>query len=203
MEDEEHTVPYVPPELVGDISSFLPTKMRRVMRVVSSAWNRGVVSRHAFCDPFCVSFYQYAGRGTLNVLKFLYKNGADIHATTSGLLLYIACSDGQLATAKWLSGRGVSVRSQEVDLFLNACASGHLEMAQWLVEQGADIHAQDDKAFISACVNGHLEVAKWLQEQGADIRAQGGRAFISASQYGHLEVVKWLEEQGADIHAWL
>jgi ankyrin repeat protein len=127
--------------------------------------------------------------GHLKIVKYLVKQGADIHAVND-LALQVAARYGHREVVQYLNN--IKERKLTMNLneqLFNECENGNLDKVKRLVKQGADIHADD------------LNKVKQLVEQGANIHARDDLALRLAAEYGHLEVVKFLVEQGANIHA--
>ena len=136
-----------------------------------------------------------ASLGTLALVRYFLKLGADLHAMDEEAL-YLAADNGHLDVVKYLVELGAD---NEYALKLVA-RDGHLDIVKYLVEQGADIHARDEDALRSAAMNGHLDVVKYLVELGANIHARNEEALVVAAGNGHLDVVEYLVELGANLH---
>ena len=145
-------------------------------------------------------FYETAGRGVLDVVKFLAEHGANIHKDYENALC-LASNLGRLNIVKYLVEQGADIHTVEDRPLRQASHNGYSDIVKCLVEQGADIHALDDSALRWASCNGHLDVVKYLLEQEANIHARDDGALRWASEDGHLDIVKYLVEHGADIHA--
>jgi len=192
---------YIPPEIVGEIGVLLSPASQRTLRLVSSAWNAGIVSQHAFCDPNPKYLNLIKNvTATIETMDFLVNNGARPLCWPLSMYFIDSCENGHLATAKWLAKQGANIHICYDISFVRACENGHLPIAKWLKEQGVDILIRGDEAFIIACEHGRLEVVMWLVEQGVDIHIHNDVSFLSACYRGHLPIAKWLKEQGVDIH---
>ena len=138
--------------------------------------------------------------GHLENVKFLLKNGANIHAY-SDYALRFASECGHIEVMKLLIEAGADIHACSDDALRLASRHGHIEIVKLLIDHGADIHAHSDLALISASMYGHIEIVKLLIDLGADIHACSDLALRYASQFGYTETVKLLIEAGADIHA--
>jgi ankyrin repeat protein len=81
---------------------------------------------------------------------------------------------------------------------VKACSDGNLAVAKWCVEQGAYIQMWEGMALRYAAENGHLVVVRYLIEQGADIHAGYDWALRFAAEDGHLKVVNHLRKVAGD-----
>jgi ankyrin repeat protein len=121
-----------------------------------------------------------AEHGQLEACRVLLEAGADAHAISSytGIdALYIACADGNLAIARELLSRGVSLaarKSGPSDLgytpLMAAVLSGNLELVRHLVEAGADVNAvarTGDTALKWAKEQRQQAIYAYLKQQGA------------------------------------
>ena len=131
---------------------------------------------------------------SVEVLKNLIKEGADIHACDD-CVLRLAAQNGHLNAAKLLVKNGADIHARGDWALWWAACNGHLDVVKYLLENGADMHAWDDCVLGVAACNGHLDVVKYLVKNGADIHAESDYALRYASGMGHLDVVKFLEKQ--------
>ena len=195
-------IPYIPPEMVGEISSLVRTKMRRSMRLVSRTWNRGVLALHSFCEPNGFRDY-YVEHGDKDILAFLYENGADIHYNLDGDLIR-ACMWGSLDMVKWLVDQGAHIHAGHSQPFLEAMVRHHVDIMEWIVQQGMDIHKYGGfrcfhkygafRSFETACERGDLVMAKWMKAHGFDIHAYDDSALRMATRYRRTNICVWFEE---------
>ncbi len=101
---------------------------------------------------------------SVEVLKQLVKEGADIHAWNDDALRW-AAENGHLSVVKFLVKSGADIHAYNDDVLRLAAQNGHLSVVKFLVKNGADIHAWNDDALKWAADNGHLDVVKYLESQ--------------------------------------
>jgi len=100
--------------------------------------------------------------GSLEIVKFLIENGANIHVWNDWTLRW-AARNGHLEIVKYLVEKGANIHVMDERALHWAAENGHLEIVKYLVENGADIHAGNDYALCWAAERGHLKVVKYLQ----------------------------------------
>ena len=136
---------------------------------------------------------KYVGKiDEVNTIKYLLKNGADIHADDD-YALRSCVKKGYLKVVKYLIEQGADIHTRNDSSLRFASEYGRLETVKYLVEQGANIHANDDEALINAALSRNLDVVKYLVEQGANIHVNNDEALRRSVEYDHLEVVKYLK----------
>lgn len=152
------------------------------------------------------------------IIKWLLKNGADVHYDTDYALLTsikhsfyktknktspsMYDSDGNIIRIiKILLEAGADVHAENNESLIEACKGGYLIIVKLLLAAGADIHARNNQALIDASANGHFHIVNILLKKGADVHAQDDQALISAVRRGRPEIVKLLLAKGANIHA--
>jgi ankyrin repeat protein len=130
---------------------------------------------------FCMACEQWkkegltecAKNGSLEGVKYLVENGADVHAGKD-LPLSLASSNGHLEVVEYLIIEGkADVHSWKEEALRKASQHGHLKVVRYLVEVGgADVracenHTDCESAMQLAIMNGHLAVMTYLESQGA------------------------------------
>jgi ankyrin repeat protein len=154
--------------------------------------------------------------GSLQDVKFLLENGADVNAQgheTNGYPLEAAIYRCSKSLVSMLLEKGADVNTQvghygnvlQATLaFGDYCGE---EIISMLLNKGTDINAQGgyygNALQAAACVK-NKAVVSMLLEKGADINAQGGyygNALQAAACFENKAVVSMLLEKGADINA--
>ncbi len=105
--------------------------------------------------------------GSLSLVKYFLKQGADLHAMNE-FVLRSAAMNGYLDVVKYLVEQGADFHANDEEALRWAAWYGHLDVVKYLVEQGADLHMVDEWALRFAAKGGHLDIVKYLVEQGAD-----------------------------------
>ena len=150
--------------------------------------------------------------GILSLVKYYFKQGADLHDRGEWSLGW-AANNGHLDVVKYLIEQGADLHAGDEFALRWAANNGHLDVVKYLVdvvnkgrashvflvEHGADLHVRDEEALRWAAANGHLDVIKYLVEHGANIHDRNDDALKRAAINGKLDVVKYLLEQGADL----
>ncbi len=144
--------------------------------------------------------FKAAGEGSVEVLRFLIAQGADVTAGDN-LAIITAARQGHMDIVRVLVENGVEASVACNMPVIAVIAGGHIDMVRWLIENGADVAAGDSEAVMVAAARGHIDIVKLLIENGANVTAQSNRAIIEASRSGHTDIVKLLIENGADVSA--
>ena len=125
---------------------------------------------------FTALHYACIDHGSLEVLRYLFENGADVNACSS------------------------------VTPLMMAVENGHVSAVTFLTERGADVTLTDEcgcKALHYACINNSSpEVFSCLLEKGADINAclnDGMTPLMIAAEDSLVNVVTFLIKQGANV----
>jgi hypothetical protein len=120
-------------------------------------------------------------------------------------LVWKACRDGTLASAKWVADEfgltDVDARAFDNRTLRWACAAGHLHVAAWLVEKfdlcnPEDGRVRDNEILRTACADGSLDVAMWVVETYQlvedDARTGGNAPLRHACASGDAALVEFL-----------
>ena len=83
----------------------------------------------------------------LDVIKSLFKEGADIHSCNDYALRW-ASEYGHLEIVKFLVENGADIHVWDDYALRRASQNGHLEIVKFLIKKGADIHIREDEALI-------------------------------------------------------
>ena len=100
--------------------------------------------------------------GHLNIVKYLLKQGADIHAGEDSALRS-ASRNGRLDIVKYLVQSGANIHARNDGALQEAIAYGQLAVFKYLMNQGANIHAIHEYGLKLARRNKRFEVVKYLE----------------------------------------
>jgi hypothetical protein len=102
--------------------------------------------------------------GKIRILKYLIKNGADIHANDDLAVRY-AIENGHVETVKYLHSIEVGVNpfTTSVSGFIFACGNGHLKMVDYLMDKNVDLGNKWRDAIFKARENGHINIVKYIE----------------------------------------
>lgn len=154
-------------------------------------------------DPRNTILRTAAKYGHLEMIKYLYSQGVDIHVDND-LALQFAVDNGHLETIKYLHSLNANIHVDDNLPLLSAAANGDLEIVKYLHNNGANINAHNYQAIEWAARSGQLEVVEYLHSHysGQDINIIYvlNDALKSAVDHGHPEMVKYLVNHGANNH---
>ena len=102
---------------------------------------------------------------SVEVLKSLIKEGADIHTNDDYVLRWAAESD-HLDVVKYLVKNGADIHAWNDYVLRWAACNGHLNAVKYLVKNGANIHSGGDWVLRYAAQSGHRDVVKYLGSKG-------------------------------------
>ena len=145
-----------------------------------------------------VLLIEAAGKGELEIIKYLAKRGIDLRLEND-YALQEASERGHYDIVKYLVEHGANIHADDDYALIFSSLNGHIDIVRYLVEHGADVHANDDDPVISASGSGHLDVVRYLVEHGADVHAMREKSLRNAIASGKFEVGQYLINQGADI----
>nr|XP_015214202.1 PREDICTED: protein TANC1 isoform X3 [Lepisosteus oculatus] len=151
-----------------------------------------------------------AGRGKMEVCRFLLEKGAVVHQGNRRAVspLFCAVRQGHWQIADLLLQHGADVNvsdKQGRTLLMVASCEGHLSTVEFLLSKGASLVSMDKEGLTPlswACLKGHKAVVQFLVEKGAviDHTDKNGRTPLDlAAFYGDAEIVHYLVERGAVI----
>ncbi|KAG5852551.1 hypothetical protein ANANG_G00063620 [Anguilla anguilla] len=151
-----------------------------------------------------------AGRGKLDVCRFLLEQGAGVQQVNRRGVspIFSAVRQGQGQITELLLQHGADVNTSDKQgrtLLMVAACEGHLNAAEFLVSKGAELTSVDKEGLTPlswACLKGHKNVVQYLVEKGTVINHtdKNGRTPLDlAAFYGDAEIVQYLVERGAVI----
>jgi ankyrin repeat protein len=161
--------------------------------------------------------YEAARDGHLEIMKFLFHNGASSQLSTANsngnTPMMIACICGHLPIMQWLWDNGNQQDTTRPDKFgrtptHRACEKNNLTVVKWLATHGGgtvDVKTKSNDGSTPTyvcCRNGFLKVLQWLFDHGAqeDIRTpnnKGVTPMMIACEHSHLNILQWLFDNGA------
>jgi ankyrin repeat protein/DNA-binding transcriptional ArsR family regulator len=154
-----------------------------------------------------------AAFGSLDAMKLLIANGADVKAENEFGATALHWSTGDVRKVRLLLEQGAEVNKASklgrTPLLVAAATNGTLESVKLLLEKGADVNVADISGFTPLIVAASVDdaaVAKLLVEKGASVNAiaatgQNATALMGAAQNGNAELTRFLLEHKADVHA--
>jgi hypothetical protein len=114
----------------------------------------------------------------LNIIKVLYKRGANLGIHNNAILL-LGARHNYIEIVTHLLKKGLDINSYNepetsnakefgISALINSCASGHYEMTKLLLKKKADINICDQKALIQSITHHHPKITKLLLKNGSD-----------------------------------
>lgn len=152
-----------------------------------------------------------AGFGTLDAVKLLLENGADINAKSDNGSTALMFGVTDPAKAKLLIAKGADVnsasKSGRTALLIAAMSDGTADTIRLLISKGADVHATDQQGvnfLLAASGSGNNAALRMALEKQIPVNSKSGdgsTALLSAAGDGNTEAVKILLAAGADVNA--
>ncbi len=149
-----------------------------------------------------------AGFGTLDVMRLLVDQGADVNARNrrSSTPLFWAIHD--LDKVRLLLSRGATINARQVEgrtpVYQASVLAGGRNILRLLLDSGADPNLGTMVGLtplMAASVRGDVEAMRLLIDKGADVNVRNGAgetALMFAGTSGTTEAVRLLLERGAD-----
>ena len=161
------------------------------------------------------SFYGYSFSESVEVVKFLIDNGADVNLKNNGgMTALMSASDVSHELIELLIKSGARVN--EVDdngksaLMYAIISSSDIEVVKFLIDNGANVNLKSndgETALMNAYIRGNKELVELLINSGADanlisnLKDNYGRAkLMEASEIGNKEAVELLIKSGVGVN---
>ncbi|KAL2820950.1 ankyrin repeat-containing domain protein [Aspergillus cavernicola] len=160
-----------------------------------------------------MSLYEAAKSGTLNYVRLLLSQGADVNAQGGeyGSPLQAAISIDNYDTVKLILAHGADINAEGGILgtaIQTAAYKGSIEIVRLLLDNNADVDAQSNTMFgtalQAAAYEGREKVVALLLSHGANVNSQGGvhgTALQAATYTGRQGIVKLLLASKGDVNA--
>jgi len=140
-----------------------------------------------FQDGVCDHVLAAVASGALKSLKYMHKNGVDIHADDHEPLLK-AAERGHINVVSYIVENGGNSESEKIAAFFKAAAAGHTNVVAYLEEQGVDVLQCDNTALYLALKHGYRDLVDFLESKGAS------RGDLTAAEKKELyRADKWTE----------
>ena len=162
------------------------------------------------------SFYGYSFSESVEVVKFLIDNGADVNLKNNGgMTALMSASDVSHELIELLIKSGARVN--EVDdngksaLMYAIISSSDIEVVKFLIDNGANVNLKSndgETALMNAYIRGNKELVELLINSGADVNLidfnlkdnYGRTKLMEASKIGNKEAVELLINAGARVN---
>ena len=159
--------------------------------------------------------YEASQNGSLDIVKLLEENGADLNKKASNGIspIDIAFQNDHLDIMKYLIEQGADINSTDNDgmsLISKAIvkkSKDSVDLVKYLIEKGAKINKQSNDGWTplhEAVQAGNKKMVQLLIDHDAFVNAadtKGWTPLHEASQRGNIEIFKLLVENGANINA--
>jgi len=154
-----------------------------------------------------------AWKGHKDIIHYLIKKGADIHAQDSdgSTPLYWAANFGHEEIVTALIQNGAEVNSQNnfgITPLHRAAFKGNTDIVKFFIDKGSEINVknkhQGRTPLQNAIEAGHEETVKVLLENGAEVKSKdnaGKNSLFIAAENGYLEIVKLIIDKGPEINS--
>ena len=163
-------------------------------------------------SPKVTPLYVAAGEGQLEIVKALFKRGADIDKDAGAYgytPLHIAATRGHLDVVDFLLEKGANMEARGffgLTPLHWACTNGELDVVIFFIEKGINVDIASSlnlTPLYEAAYHGHLPVVTFLVNRGANIEglSSSSTPLHEAARNGHLPVVIFLVNRGANIEA--
>ncbi len=136
-------------------------------------------------------------KGNLNIVNFLLKKGANIHANND-LAIIKASEYGHLNIVEFLVENGANIHANNDSVLMTAAYRGHLNIVKYLVSFEIN-NDSINSAFNVSIIQNKPEIAKILFKHGADINLENNSFLENAVMFENSETVKLLLDNGVKL----
>lgn len=106
-----------------------------------------------------------ASTGNLKKVKYLIKNGADIHFHNDEAFR-MACYDGHFEVVKYLTSKGADVNVKDGYALRWAACKGHFEIVNYLIAHGASLQSSGARDGHRLAIKyGHSDIVQLINKQ--------------------------------------
>ena len=155
-----------------------------------------------------------SGFASLELLKLLVENGADVHERDSckRTVLYPSLSfrdsKRNIAQISFFLDQGVDINAQDDfgnTMLFEACKTSDTEVLELLVSRGADLGLKNDigdNCLMGACESCRRKCTRWLVEKQMNVNEQnqfGTTALMYAARSSNVEMLEYLLSVGANV----
>jgi ankyrin repeat protein len=139
-----------------------------------------------------------ASYGFLDIVIYLTRQGADIHARVSQALI-LSEHNGHLKVIKYLVKKGIDINDNEF-ILINSAKKGYLKIVKFLVGKGIKYYNKDF-ALEASAMSGHFHIAKFLLDAiGDDIDIDTIKNALHYSiKKCHIDITKLLIGYSTDV----
>lgn len=176
----------------------------KLIKIIKKFVKKGLDVNNKFLIKKCCEY----GNTYIEILKFLYDNGCDIHYNND--ILFIESLDTDTDTIEFFLERNVDMYAHDfkaIDYIVN---NGCVTYLQLFIKHGLDIHF-DNEYILMLCTETYEKNAyykidtynllKFLIDNNADIHCLNDKPLRLACMYRNFKNVKLLVENGANIAA--
>mgnify|MGYP001612241222 CR=1 FL=1 len=179
------------------INSYMLLSTEHYKKIIKNLdfWFDPNVNTTIFDDTVLMNEWLYLH---FELVKFLIKNGANIHKGYPSPPLLHAIFVGNLQITELLIEKGVSM--DDDNILILAVSQKSLEIVEFLIKKGIIVSKNDEEALMRAILNKNTKMIDLLIKYGADIHILNNYALRCAARIDVVEVLEILVKYNVDIH---